>query len=242
MNEHHSGGRVAIRLDGVPETMLMPLWNRAADAAGPDPLLIDPMATELVRRIDYDFRARFGKPSITHAIRARFSDELIREFLARRPAAQVVALGEGLETQFWRVDNGSVEWISVDLPEAIEVRRRLLPPHPRNILIEGSALDLAWRRVISTRAPVFVIAAGLLMYFERTQVVSLLRQLAEHCDGGELFFDTIPPLVLAQDAAGVGGNQKLHCAAHALRPGAWGACGVRGGNPWHIGHAGADLR
>jgi O-methyltransferase involved in polyketide biosynthesis len=37
-----------------------------------------------------------------------------------------VALGEGLETQFWRVDNGRCRWLTVDVPEARQVRERLL--------------------------------------------------------------------------------------------------------------------
>ena len=40
------------------------------------------------------------------------------------PAGTVVALGEGLETQFWRPDNGRVRWLSVDLPAADRSDRR----------------------------------------------------------------------------------------------------------------------
>jgi O-methyltransferase involved in polyketide biosynthesis len=32
-------------------------------------------------------------------------DREVRRFLAAHPGGTVVALGEGLETQFWRVDN-----------------------------------------------------------------------------------------------------------------------------------------
>jgi O-methyltransferase involved in polyketide biosynthesis len=57
----------------------------------------------------------------------------------------VVALGEGLETQFWRVDDGRVRWLTVDLPMAVDVRRRLLgddPPRRRTLAV--SALDFSW--------------------------------------------------------------------------------------------------
>lgn len=46
--------------------------------------------------------------------------------MQRHPAGTVVALGEGLETQFWRVDNGAVRWVGVDLSEAEALRRRFL--------------------------------------------------------------------------------------------------------------------
>jgi O-methyltransferase involved in polyketide biosynthesis len=41
-------------------------------------------------------------------------DAAIRRFLARYPSGTVVALGEGLQIQFWRVDS-RMWWISVDL-------------------------------------------------------------------------------------------------------------------------------
>lgn len=186
-------GRIDLRLRGVPETMLLTLWNRAGHARGPRPFLVDPLALELVERIDYPFRQRFGRPQVTHAIRSRFSDALVQAFLARTPEALVVALGEGLETQLWRVDDGRVQWVSVDLPEAIAARRQLLPAHPRNSLIESSALDHSWLQAVARDGPVFVTAAGLFMYFERDAVVRLLRAVTQHCREGEAFFDTIPP-------------------------------------------------
>ena len=76
----------------------------------------------------------------------------------------MVALGEGLETQFWRVDNGRVQWVSVDLPEAIDLRRRLLPTEPRQRLVASSVLDAGWLEQIDTASEVLVTAQGLLMY------------------------------------------------------------------------------
>jgi len=194
--------RIDVGLCGVPETMLIPLWNRSAETGRADALIHDPMAADLVRRIAYDFRGRFGKSSAIHAIRARFCDDLVRDFMARHPDAPVVALGEGLETQFWRVDDGAVRWFSVDLPEAMTARWRLLPAHPRNTLIEGSALDAAWFDAVAERSPVFVSAAGLFMYFERAEVVTLLRAIVRRFGRGELFFDSIRPWFLRKTLKG----------------------------------------
>lgn len=186
---------VAPGLGGVPETMLLTIWARATYAERIDGLLYDPMLSSLIKRIDYDFQGRFGKQNAMCAIRSRCGDDHLREFLARHPQGTVVVLGEGLETQFWRVDNGQVQWYSVDLPQAIDIRRRLLPAHPRNHLIAGSALESGWLEQVGAeqRGPVFVCAAGLLMYFTRSQVEDLLRRISQNFSGGELFFDTIPP-------------------------------------------------
>ena len=51
-------------------------------------------------------------------------------FLAANPDGTVVALGEGLETGFWRVDNGSVNWLTVELPETGRAAARAAAGRP----------------------------------------------------------------------------------------------------------------
>ncbi len=189
-----SEGSAPVNLSGVPETMLWTLWNRAAETAREDRLIVDPMATELVGRIDYDFAGHFGKPSVFHPIRARVCDDLIRAYFEQcDKGPTVVALGEGLETQFWRVDDGRVQWVSVDLPEALDVRRRLLADHDRIRLVEASALDPDWMDAVPVGAAPFISASGLLMYFKEADVADLLARIAKRFPGAEIFFDAIPP-------------------------------------------------
>src|SRR5688500_10290250 len=90
-------------LSGVPETMLWPLYNRAAEARRADRRLEDPHAVRVADAIAYDYRRSFGKPDFSHALRALIIDGVLRDWLARNPGGQVAALGEGLETQFYRV-------------------------------------------------------------------------------------------------------------------------------------------
>lgn len=159
-------------LNGVAETMLWPLWNWAVEAGRPDRVIDDPLSVGLVQAIDYDFAASFGRPSRLHGIRARRGDELVADFLARHGGrARVVALGEGLETQYWRLGEPDVPWLSVDLPEAIDARRRLLPPGHNIAYHPGSALDLSWLDAVPEGRAPFVSAMGLLMYFGEAQVV-----------------------------------------------------------------------
>ena len=199
-----TASRVTVDLTGVPETMLWPLWNRAGETKRPDRLLDDPMSADLVDRIAYDFTASFGKPSVFHGIRARVYDDFIRAYLQRTAGDPVVVgLGDGLETQLWRVDDDRVRWISVDLPEAIAVRKRLLPAHPRASAIEVSALDPAWLDAVPADPPPFICAAGLLMYFEESAVVALLKRIADRFPGAELAFDTIPPAMSRKTLRGM---------------------------------------
>jgi len=184
-------------LDAVPETLLWNLYHRAAEARRPDTILPDSRAVELVDAIDFPFEDRFGPapPALAQwqALRAACFDREVRRFLTRHPGGTVVALGEGLETQFWRVDQGTVRWVSVDLPEAVALRRELLPDDPRVRLIACSALDERWLDGLDTAAPVLVTAQGLLMYLTRDEVHRLLATCATRIPAGGIVFDAVSP-------------------------------------------------
>jgi O-methyltransferase involved in polyketide biosynthesis len=184
-----------VQLEGVSETTLWTLHRRASEAARPDAVLHDPMAVELVERIDFPFAERFGASpgwSQWQALRARTFDREVRRFLHSHPDGTVVALGEGLETQFWRVNNGRVHWVSVDLPAVIELRRSLLPEAPRTELVASSVVDGAWHDAIAGQDGVLVTAQGLLMYLEPREVHDLVAACASRVRSGALLFDAVP--------------------------------------------------
>jgi O-methyltransferase involved in polyketide biosynthesis len=183
-----------VELQGIPETALWTLYMRASEAGRPDSVIDDPQAGALLERIDFPFEERFGPPRLGQwqALRARAFDGEIQRFLAGHPDGTVVALGEGLETGFWRSDNGRVRWLSVDLPEMAALRRELLPAAPNLRLLEGSALDEAWMDEVDPSRGVLLTAQGLLMYFEPEQVHGLIASVRRRFAGADLVFDAIP--------------------------------------------------
>jgi len=78
-----SDERVTVKLTGVPETLLWPLYGRASEANRHDGLLRDSRALRLMESIDYPFVERFGRPSQVFALRARCFDKVVKEFLDR---------------------------------------------------------------------------------------------------------------------------------------------------------------
>jgi O-methyltransferase involved in polyketide biosynthesis len=186
--------RLQVDLRGVPETLLWTLYHRAVEARRPGAVLDDPRAVELVDRLDYPFEERFGRGELGQwqALRVACFDREIRRFLAGESGGTVVALGEGLETQFWRVDDGRVRWIGVDVPEAIALRARLLPDSDRRRSVACSALDERWLDEVPGAKAVLVTAQGLLMYFELHEVHRLLAACAQRLPGGALLFDAMP--------------------------------------------------
>jgi O-methyltransferase involved in polyketide biosynthesis len=186
---------IPVDLTGVPQTLLWNLGRRAAAARTAPSLLDDPLAIEVTGRLQYDFPDT-ARGVRWHAVRVATFDDAVRRFLGEHPAGQVVALGEGLETQFWRVDNGRVRWLSVDLPETLALRRQVLPDGPRQRSFAGSALELNWLDQLDPAAPVLVTAQGLLPYFKRSEVHELIAALAGRLPGSLLVFDVVPEKML----------------------------------------------
>jgi O-methyltransferase involved in polyketide biosynthesis len=85
-------------LDGVPETMLWALHNRASEARRRDGVLTDPESLRIYRALAYDFDGHFGTPTGSLAMRAAAIDRALRNWLDAHPSGFVVSLGEGLET------------------------------------------------------------------------------------------------------------------------------------------------
>ncbi|MEV7770057.1 class I SAM-dependent methyltransferase [Kitasatospora sp. NPDC086791] len=182
-------------LAAVPETALWTLWHRAVEARRPDTVLPDPKAVELVDRIDYPFAQRFGANALlsqVQALRAACFDREVADFLVRCPRGTVVGLGDGLETQAWRVDNGRATWLSVDLPETAALRERLLPPDDRHRILAGSATDPRWMDEVDPANGVLISTQGLLMYLRPQEVRALIAACAERFPGGSLVLDAVP--------------------------------------------------
>lgn len=187
-------------LTGVSETALLTLLVRATEARRPDSIIDDPMAIKLVDDIDFDF-SKFGFTRRQDmALRALTFDKYTRRYLVDHPSATVVALAEGLQTSFYRLEaSGASEqfrWLTVDLAPIIELRERLLPPSDRVTMIAQSALDYSWMDRVDTSHGVFITAEGLLMYLQPDEALGLITECAKRFPGGQMMFD-LPPIFFA---------------------------------------------
>lgn len=189
-------------LGGVSETALMTLNGRAHQASLPDAIIDDPMAIRLRDSLaaDYD---KFGRRGQEMALRSLAVDRCAVDYLRTHPRATVVALAEGFQTSFWRLDKAVPDphfrWVSVDLPPVIALRERLLPACARITNLAQSALDYTWMDGIDAAQGVFITAEGLLMYLQPEESMDLIAQCANRFPGGQMFFD-LPPTILKKVA------------------------------------------
>jgi O-methyltransferase involved in polyketide biosynthesis len=190
-------------LSDVAETLLIPLCYRAIETQRPDAMIKDEKAVELIKQLSSDGPIRYDSGWIKQTPMAeankvlrimltREMDRYARDFLSRHPEAVVVHIGCGLDSRFDRVDNGQVEWYDLDVPDVIDLRRKLVGDEGKRYHLLGcSVLEPAWLEAVRVHRgrPFLFLAEGVFMYFTEAQVKSLVLTLRDHFPGAELVFD-----------------------------------------------------
>ena len=176
------------------ETYLPTLYGKALDNRSADPIQGDKFADEVVRRIDLDFDKKFKSiaegGAVTLPMRAKHLDSWVREFLESHISATVLNLGCGLDSRVFRIDPpATVRWYDVDLPDVVELRKRLYPERHNYQLVASSVTDLVWLDNIPGDRPIVVVAEGLMQYLPRQEAGTFLTRLTEQFPSGQIVFD-----------------------------------------------------
>jgi O-methyltransferase involved in polyketide biosynthesis len=103
-------------------------------------------------------------------------------------------IGCGLDTTFDRVDNGSLRWYDLDLPDVIDLRKRFMQEQARRKFIAASVFDDEWLRTLTIEDNVMFLAAGVFYYFEEQQMRDFFIKLANLFPESEAMFDVASPL------------------------------------------------
>jgi O-methyltransferase involved in polyketide biosynthesis len=185
-------GIATTTLTPVEQTAFLTEYARARDSRWPRPILGDPLADDVVGRIDYDFAGLGVQTSVVcqAALRAKMLDDRVRDFIDRHPDAVVVDLGAGLDSGFYRVaPPPTVDWYSVDLPGITALRGEVLPPDPRSHSVPVSLADDHWPNDIPADRPTMLIADGLFAFLSEPVIVGIFRRITDHFGSGELAFN-----------------------------------------------------
>lgn len=192
----HGPPRAAEALSGIMDTLRIPLAARAwGNRLFPDLVVHDKTAARLMESLEDDGRLWLDDRHTVYSVlmRTRIFRDLARQYLQRQPDGCVLNLGCGLSNYFQWLDNGLCRLTDADLPEVIELRRRLVPTtSERHTMAE---LDLRkpgwWRRAgfhrCAGQQPMFLFAEAVLVYLRPPEVVSILAEFAEGAAPGSIF-------------------------------------------------------
>lgn len=190
---------VLVDLPPVGRTLAVPLACRALESARPDGILHDRRAEEVYRALGGtpEFLMGMGAmDAFVAAMRSRQFDRIARDFLSRHPAGLVVELGCGLDTRADRLSDTGLEWLGVDLPEVIALRRQVLPDTAGARTVLCSLFDLAWLdEVQPARRPAIFLAEGVFPYLCTADVKPVVLAMAARFPQGELAYDAAAPWI-----------------------------------------------
>ncbi len=183
------------KFEGVADTLYIPLTARIYVSEHFPEYFRDDKAVSLKNEMPYEESA--SKPSeyflMAGACRFYNTDRMVKTFLDRHEKCNIVNVGCGLETSYFRIDPapGKAIFYEMDLPEVIAARRKVLGESENDILLPGDMFDFSWAENIDKGLPTLVTVIGVFQYFEEEKVIGFLKQLKEESPGVEVIFDAM---------------------------------------------------
>lgn len=184
-----------IKLGIVQQTLLLPLAARAYDAQEKDSILSDKKALELFNKVadnPMHFKKYLRKVgTIAMCERALIMDNAVQNFLNHNPKGKILNIGVGLETSYYRLKQPIVPWFDLDLPDSIELRKKLLPIKSINVTyIAKSMFDESWIDDVGNISNGLMITVpGVFPYFDEDSVKLFFNTFAPKLKGAEIIFD-----------------------------------------------------
>lgn len=188
---------IKIKLEGVQETLLIPLVARAKETQRKKPRIEDRKAVEILSKIECDTDKYDGGMSYQGVVaRTMILDRETQKFVDKNPNAICISIGCGLDTRYHRIKHSKITWYNLDFPEVIDLRKQLLFEGKNVKYIAKSALDISWVDEVEYNGePVLILLEGLLMYFTEAEVMQLLCMLKNHFLNCRILAEIMHPFV-----------------------------------------------
>ena len=192
----NGGEEMDLQFGDIQETALITLAIRASETARPNARIRDQKAKEIIDALGVDV-SRFD-PFMSHegvVARTIMYRDKLKELISKYPDAVCINLGCGFDDKFSQVDNGTIRWFDVDLPDQIAVRRKVYEDQERCIMMDGDALDGTWTKNIPKSKMYIIVMEGVLEYFSKDQVKTCLNMLCDSFPHGYLLAELHSPFM-----------------------------------------------
>jgi O-methyltransferase involved in polyketide biosynthesis len=196
-------------LSQVSRTAILLLICRAIEAEKNKSGFNDPMAVLCLERLmsitsEEDKRWIIRHKRLYEGIQARDAkagvrrvkafDNAANRFIADNPKCTVINLACGFDSRFWRIENEKCQYIELDLPEVIKLKKEILKDHLGYEVIGGSVLDTSWidKVTINGNTGFLLLAEGLFPWIPQQDVARLLKEIEERFYRSQLVLDMVP--------------------------------------------------
>ncbi|CAC7126805.1 tetracenomycin polyketide synthesis O-methyltransferase TcmP [Staphylococcus aureus] len=184
------------RLDGISESMLIPLIARAKEYEYEKPIIKDALSKKIFDGLDdiYKNVTCDDMSQIGISIRSVIIDSVTKRLIKDNKNLIVINIGCGLDTRFQRFNNEKISWIDLDVPESIEIRKTFFKETDSYKMIAKSMLDYSWiedvinYKFFNSKSNILFIFEGVLMYFDESVMTKLLHTIIKKFGDHNLTF------------------------------------------------------
>lgn len=192
-----------MKLTDVSKTALVTLRSHVLESQRNNPIINDPMAAYCLEKLislaseeekTLLFNRKLPSTLTSHiALRARKYDSIINDFISKNSSCTVINLGCGFDTRYWRIDNKKCEYIELDLPELVEMKKEILKEHLSYELIGCSVLDSSWIGKVTLKGNrnFLLIAEGLFMYLPKDDVINLFNTFSNRFYHSQIVLEVV---------------------------------------------------
>jgi O-methyltransferase involved in polyketide biosynthesis len=198
-----------MNLPQVSQTAILTLVCRVVESQKKKPVFNDPMAvlclerlmsvsSEEEKKLIIKWKKMYGGIQARDAkarLRTVMSfDSIVNLFVSNHPGCTVINLACGFDTRFWRIENEKCQYVELDLPGIIELKREVLKDHLTYELIACSIFDTAWIDQVTSNgnSNFLLLAEGLFMYLPQQDATRLLQEIARRFTRSQLVLDIAP--------------------------------------------------
>ncbi|PIE57586.1 MAG: conjugal transfer protein [Desulfobulbus propionicus] len=182
-----------IKKQSVSNTLYIPLAGNIYTSKHFQELLFDEKALELEERIPQGNTNKRDNEYYYLASASRYynMDLEIKYFILKHQKCNIINIGSGLDTSYYRINSQTATFYEIDLSPVIAERKRLIPEQKNDIYIEGSFLDVdKWTKSIKDKTiPTLIVISGVLYYFKKNKIDNFFVQIKNKFSLLEAVFD-----------------------------------------------------
>lgn len=183
-------------LNGIPESMLIPLAYRATETNEKSPIIADLHSQKIFKEIDYPFEkiSNSWPTQVGISVRTYLLDQQVSQFLKHTSKPLIINIGCGLDTRRTRLELNDIPWIDLDVPEVIDIRKQFFSETSTYKMIAKSMLDDTWMDDVQKfefyqhNMEILIIFEGVLMYFDAQTITQLLNKIISRLKYQKLTF------------------------------------------------------
>ncbi|MDR1399009.1 MAG: class I SAM-dependent methyltransferase [Treponema sp.] len=179
------------KLQGVSDTLFIPLVARIFVSKKFPEYFFDERSLALEQYIpDDSIQKKSSEYSLMASVARYYNlDSMVQTFIKENGKCNIIYLGAGFETAYYRLNKQQATFYEIDLPDVIAARRTILGEQANEILIAGNIFDMEWTKRINKSISTLLIVSGVFHYFKEDDVVQFINNIKKVFSNVELVFD-----------------------------------------------------